>query len=187
MDLQQAFSHFKTDLEQYIKEEVRRQVAAQNRSAGTPVVSSVSAVQAPTITIDESFMKMGSVGGDSVAPAPLDTLSQLANSAPVPTQNNAVDALVKNFGQTAAAPAAQATSNGDYLKDLANMSRVQARTNSASSLDDLMALSGNPVQQAAPAAPAQPAMTSPQAASSVSGIQSFLDKIRQRKNLGSTN
>ena len=72
MDLQQAFSRFRADLEAYITEEVARQVAAQ-MGGSAPVRTEVS--QAPVM------------GNTSDVQASLDTLASLAKADAHQTNN----------------------------------------------------------------------------------------------------
>ncbi len=177
MDLQQAFSRFRADLEAYITEEVARQVAAQ-MGGSAPVRTEVS--QAPVM------------GNTSDVQASLDTLASLAKADAHQTNNSAVDQLLNDFGSVnpAMTPApATMPSNGDYLKELANLSQRGPRATDHSSVDALIAMGGAapaaPVAAATMPQPPQAAPVAPQQSSTVSGIQSFLDKIRQRKNLSS--
>lgn len=185
MELQQALDRFKADLEAYIQAEVARQMAAQMRSitpGGSRVVQSSTDV-ASAQSSQESIQ------------ASLDELAALAQGTPRVSSDFAVDALVNEYGTTSTASVTAATmpsaSNANYLNDLAQLGQAPKRTADTSAYDALTSMSSGASNGMATAQPPQPVAASVtdtsamDGAGQLSGIQSFLQKIRQRKNLSS--
>lgn len=168
MDLQHALHRFKADLEAFIKEEVARQLAVQNSSLAVPHVNS------PVVSTASASSSYADVQ------ASLDSLTELAQAKSHAKQSSAVDQLVSTYGSTQTAfVSAAPQSDSDYMSELEMLSQQQRHQADSSAIDQLNSLAHQSTMQSVTEAP------SPLASGQMSGIQSFLQKIRERKNLGS--
>lgn len=182
MELQQALDRFKADLEAYIQAEVARQMAAQMRSI-SPGVSRV--VQSSTDVASAQPSQ------ESIQ-ASLDELAALIQSGSREVTTDAVDELVSAYGSDnqfqSAAPSPVAST--DYMTELQQLRQMQNSSVDMSGYDKLVSMNGEPSDAIVPQPP-QPSPSAVTVTSNVaatgqlSGIQSFLQKIRQRKNLSS--
>ncbi len=162
MDLQQTLDRFKADLELYIKEEVARQLAAQSDGV----------VAAPAVSTSPTDMQVA-----------LNSLAELAKVQPATNNSHdAVEQLVTAYGQApvadpsaTVAPAAPQT-NVDYMAELQNLGQQRGRNIDTSAVDALTSMD---------VASAMTQTPQPTDGGQMFGIQSFLKKIRERKNLSS--
>lgn len=155
MELQQLLENFGQELQAYIREEVRREVAGYMRGS----------MAAPSNEVTHSNTPASSSASD--VQASLNQLATLAASDKRPANTMAVDSLVSQYGSGSntsvsapVMPAYESALPGEVISDLSNV------PNKASSIS----------------------MDVPQdmnATGKMSGIHSFLNKIRQRKNLNS--
>ena len=179
MDLQQALNRFKLDLETYIQEEVARQVAAKMGA-----VSSASS-SLPSVRTDVSTASVS--GNSSDVQSSLDTLAELATPHQRITTTS-VDKITADFGGPTATIEAQTQSqetpsNGDYLKQLAEVAQSKRPGASQDAIDKLTAMIGNGTDGARTGLPQ--VADDQKTGNAMNGIQSFLNKIRERKNLSS--
>lgn len=179
MDLHQSLDRFKADLEAYIQAEVSRQLAAQMRtiaSGGGRTVSTPASMSTNEADIQAS----------------LNELAALAQTAPRTIADNAADRLVSEYGGTLSAPSSKDNAvTTNYLSDLEQISQVGQRAVDMSAYDALTSMNSQSASATLAPQPPQPAAASMTDTSNIddggqlSGIQSFLQKIRQRKNLSS--
>lgn len=176
MDLQQALDHFKVELEAYITKEVARQVAAQ-MGASSSASSSLPSVRTDvsTASVSENMNEVQSS---------LDMLADLAASK-TRVQKNTVDEIANMGGPTATIEALtqETKSNGDYLKELADAAQGNELSPNQDVIDKLSAMIGEITDETRQELPQ--VTERPKANASMTGIQSFLNKIRERKNLSS--
>lgn len=185
MDLQQSLDRFKADLQAYIQAEVSRQLAAQMRT----VASGASRLAQPSTAATSPQSSQESIQ------ASLDELAALAQGTPRATSDFTVDRLVNEYGTTSTTSNTAATmpsaSNANYLNELAQLGQAPKRIVDTSAYDALTSMSSGASNGMAAVQPPQPVAASVTDTSTIdgagqlSGIQSFLQKIRQRKNLSS--
>lgn len=182
MDLQQSLDRFKADLQAYIQAEVSRQLAAQMRN----IASSGARTTQSTAPIAQS--------SEASIQASLDELAALAQTTPR-ENSNAVDRLVNEFGGVSQASVQESSDvsqsgNANYLNDLAQLGQAPRRINDMTSYNELTSIGSGVSVAMGTTQPPQPVATNVNSSSAggaeqLSGIQSFLQKIRQRKNLSS--
>lgn len=184
MDLQQVLDRFKADLESYIKEEVARQIAAQ--SGGT--------VARSVVTNNHSAEKATSTADIQ---ASLDELAALVQPGKKGGSSDQVDQFTSEFGMQSplvlepASAVSDTVTNTNHLSSLQSLGQRNYGQTQNSALDALSSLSTSSNQAETIPQPPQPTPSAvtdtseTSAGGQMSGIQSFLQKIRQRKNLSS--
>lgn len=184
MDLQQVLDRFKADIESYIKEEVARQIATQ--SGGT---------EARSVVTNNHGTETATSAAD--IQASLDELAVLAQSGKKGGSSDQVDKFISEFGMQSpqvsepepVSAVNDAVINIKALSSLQSLGQRNYGQTQSSALDELSSLSSSSTQAETIPQPPQPPPsavtdTSNTAESEqMSGIQSFLQKIRQRKNL----
>ncbi|NCS97078.1 MAG: hypothetical protein GW762_00590 [Candidatus Pacebacteria bacterium] len=169
MDLQQALDRFKADLEAYIRDEVARQIAGH-----------VGATQEKNISLAASVSTDLSSTSNSSIQATLDQLSELAIPKEKIVSSESLDELTNYYSDTVSVPTQQ---DVDYVSDLAGLSQRLQRTDITNNATESLYSLG--VTAPTGSATVQPPNVATQNTNEMSGIQSFLNKIRLRKNLSS--